>query len=57
MLEAGQLVPIEFRGRQFDAIIIDPDGLGAGKPTVGIGYRGMSRHTDVPAQTFVDTIH
>ena len=57
MLEAGQLVPIEFRGRQFDAIIIDPDGLGAGKPTVGIGYRGMSRHTDVPAHSFVDTIH
>lgn len=56
MLEAGQLVPIEYRGRQFNAIIIDPDGLGAGKPTVGLGYRGMSRHTDVPAQTFVDRV-
>ena len=56
MLERGQLIPITFKGRSFNAVVIDPDGLGAGKPTVGIGYRGMSRHTDVPAQTFVDRV-
>ncbi|MEO1352327.1 MAG: hypothetical protein AAFW84_26610 [Cyanobacteria bacterium J06635_15] len=55
-LEIGQLVPIRFKDRQFNAIIIDPDGLGPGKPTIGIGYRGMSRHTNVPAQTFVDRV-
>ena len=56
MLETGQLIPINFKGRSFDAVIIDPDGLGVGKPTIGLGYRGMSRHTDVPAQTFVDRV-
>ncbi|KPQ31932.1 MAG: hypothetical protein HLUCCA11_22675 [Phormidesmis priestleyi Ana] len=56
MLESGQLVPIEFRGRQFNAIIIDPNGFGEGRPTVGLGYRGLSKHTDVPAQTFVDRV-
>ena len=29
MLEMGQLVPINFKGRTFDAVVIDPDGLGA----------------------------
>ena len=56
MLETGQLVPINFKGRTFNAVVIDPNGLGDGRPTVGIGYRGMSRHTDVPAQTFVDRV-
>ncbi len=56
MLETGQLVPINFKGRTFNAVVIDPNGLGEGRPTIGIGYRGMSRHTDVPAQTFVDRV-
>lgn len=56
MLETGQLVPINFKGRSFNAVVIDPDGLGVDKPTIGLGYRGMSRHTAVPAQTFVDRV-
>lgn len=51
MLEAGQIIPVQFKGREFNAIVIDPDGLGAGKPTIGVGYRGMSRHLDMPAST------
>ncbi|NJM98455.1 MAG: hypothetical protein HC800_15975 [Phormidesmis sp. RL_2_1] len=56
MLETGQLIPITFKGRTFNAVVIDPNGLGEGRPTIGIGYRGMSRHTEVPAQTFVDRV-
>jgi hypothetical protein len=56
MIETGQLIPINFKGRTFDAVVIDPSGLGEGRPTIGIGYRGMSRHTEVPVQTFVDRV-
>ncbi|MEO0374162.1 MAG: hypothetical protein AAF329_05930, partial [Cyanobacteria bacterium P01_A01_bin.17] len=56
MLEKGQIIPIQFKGRAFNAVVIDPDGLGSKRPTVGIGYRSMSRHTNVPAQTFVDRV-
>ena len=56
MLETGQLIPINFKGRKFNAVVIDPNGLGEGRPPVGIGYRGMSLHTDEPAQTFVDRV-
>ncbi|MEM1256030.1 MAG: hypothetical protein AAGI69_26630 [Cyanobacteria bacterium P01_H01_bin.21] len=56
MLESGQVVPIKFKDRDFRAVIIDPDGLGPDRPTIGVGYRTMSRHTNVPAQTFADRV-
>jgi hypothetical protein len=56
MLEAGQLVPVRFKEREFTVIIIDPDGFGPGRPTVGLGYRGMSRHTDVPVNTLIQRV-
>jgi hypothetical protein len=51
MLEAGQIIPLKFKDREFRAIIIDPHGLGYNRPTIGLGYRAMSRHTDVPLTT------
>ncbi|MEM8806885.1 MAG: hypothetical protein AAGF01_12730 [Cyanobacteria bacterium P01_G01_bin.38] len=51
VLETGQIIPIKFKGREFNAIVIDPDGLGSGKPTIGVGYRGMSRHLQLPVST------
>jgi hypothetical protein len=56
MLEAGQIIPIKFKDREFRAIIIDPDGLGHNRPTIGLGYRAMSRHTDVPLTTLVKRV-
>jgi hypothetical protein len=52
----GQLIPLHFKEREVTAIVIDPNGLGAGKPTIGMGFRSMDRHTSVPAQTFVDRV-
>lgn len=52
----GQLIPLRFKDRDLTAIVIDPNGLGEGKPTIGMGFRGMDRHTSVPAQTFVDRV-
>lgn len=56
MLEVGQIIPIKFKDREFRAIIIDPDGLGHNRPTIGLGYRAMSRHTDVPLTTLVKRV-
>ncbi|MEO0520187.1 MAG: hypothetical protein AAF171_23125 [Cyanobacteria bacterium P01_A01_bin.116] len=56
MLEAGQVIPIKFKDRTFRAIVIDPDGLGYNRPTIGVGYRSMSRHTDVPVNTIVQRV-
>lgn len=56
MLEAGQIIPLKFRDREFRAIVIDPDGLGYNRPTIGLGYRSMSRHTEVPLTTLVKRV-
>lgn len=47
----GQLIPLRYKSRELKAIIIDPDGLGEGRPTIGLGFRGMDRHTNVPVNT------
>ena len=51
VFRTGQIVPLRFRRRQFSVIVIDPDGLGSGKPSIGMGLRAMQRHTNVPAPT------
>lgn len=56
MLESGQVIPIKFKDREFRAIVIDPDGFGYNRPTIGLGYRAMSRHTDVPVNTLVQRV-
>jgi hypothetical protein len=52
----GQLVPLYFKDREVILIVIDPNGLGAGRPTVGLGFRGVDRHLGVPAQTLSDRV-
>ncbi|MEO1744643.1 MAG: hypothetical protein AAFR99_22950, partial [Cyanobacteria bacterium J06629_9] len=47
----GQIIPLRYKSRELKAIIIDPDGLGEGKPSIGLGFRGMDRHTNVPSNT------
>lgn len=56
MLQTGQIIPIKFKDREFRAVVIDPDGLGYNRPTIGLGYRAMSRHTDVPLTTLVKRV-
>jgi hypothetical protein len=56
MLETGQVIPIKFKDREFRAVVIDPDGFGHNRPTIGVGYRAMSRHTDVPVNTLIQRV-
>jgi len=47
----GQIIPLRYKSRDLKAIIIDPNGLGLDKPSIGMGFRGMDRHIGVPQTT------
>jgi hypothetical protein len=53
---AGQIIPLRYKSREVKAIIIDPNGLGPEKPTIGMGFRGMDRHIGVPQQTLTNRV-
>ena len=36
-LRTGQKITLDFEGRDFEAIVIDPDGLGKNRPSLGLG--------------------
>jgi hypothetical protein len=50
-VKKGQLVKLEFESREFEAIVIDPDGLGRNQPSIGFGFRMMERHGGLPQGT------
>lgn len=50
-LRSGSLVKISYEGREFEVIVIDPNGLGPGQPSVGFGYRMAERNAGVPEST------
>ena len=54
--QTGQLIPLRFKGKTLTAIVIDPNGLGEGKPTIGLGFRGMDRYMGIPRQTLSDRV-
>lgn len=50
-LKAGSILRLPYEGREFDVIVIDPNGLGEGQPSVGFGYRMAERYAGVPEST------
>jgi hypothetical protein len=53
---AGQIIPLRYKSQEVKAIIIDPNGLGPDKPSIGMGFRGMDRHTNVPSNTLTQRV-
>ena len=49
--QAGQIIPLRYKSRELKAVIIDPNGLGPDKPSIGLGFRSMDRHIGVPQPT------
>ena len=47
----GQLITIEFEGREFEVIVIDPNGLGQDQPSIGFGFRLMEKYAGIPTAT------
>ncbi len=50
-IKKGQLIKLNFEGREFDVIVIDPHGLGKDQPSVGLGFRMMEKHAGFPSNT------
>lgn len=50
-LKTGQRVTFVYEGREFDVVIIDPDGLGKDQPSVGFGFRMMEKYGGLPTNT------
>ena len=52
----GQLITLNYEGREFEVIVIDPNGLGRNQPSVGFGLRMMSKYGGIPEQTLSDWV-
>ncbi|MBV8802934.1 MAG: hypothetical protein JO131_08250 [Gammaproteobacteria bacterium] len=50
-VKTGDRITLSYEGREFDAIVIDPNGLGQGQPSVGFGFRMGERYAGVPEST------
>lgn len=50
-MKTGSLIKLTYEGREFEIIVIDPNGLGKGQPSVGFGYRMAERNAGVPEST------
>ena len=53
-IKAGDLLMLTFEDREFEAVVIDPHGLGKNRPSVGFGYRMMEKHSGFPHQTLAN---
>ena len=50
-IKPGQIITLEFEDREFEAIVIDPNGLGHNQPSVGFGFAMMERYGGLPNNT------
>lgn len=50
-VKKGQVFPLSYEAREFEVIVIDPDGLGKGQPSIGFGFRMMDKYAGLPEQT------
>lgn len=50
-LKSGQILTLTYEGRDFEVIVIDPNGLGEGQPSVGFGFRMAERYVGIPRST------
>lgn len=55
-IKKGQLITLNYEGREFEVIVIDPNGLGRNQPSVGFGLRMMSKYGGIPEQTLSDWV-
>jgi hypothetical protein len=53
-IQSGQVIKLIFEGREFDVIVIDPDGLGRNQPSIGFGYRMVEKYAALSESTLSD---
>lgn len=50
-IKSGQRVIVTYENREFEVIVIDPNGLGEGQPSLGFGLSMMDKHSGLPQST------
>ena len=55
-LKPGSIIKLSYEGREFDVIVIDPNGIGSGQPSVGFGFNMMERHAGISQSTLSDWV-
>ena len=55
-IKSGQLIPLRYQNRDLKALVIDPNGLGHSKPSIGLGIRGMDRLIGIPRNTLSNRV-
>ena len=52
----GDRIEVTYADKQFEVIVIDPDGLGPGQPSFGFGYRMAEQYIGIARQTLSDRV-
>lgn len=55
-IKTGDLITLTFEDREFEAIVIDPDGLGKNCPSLGFGFNMMEKYGGLAKQTLSDWV-
>lgn len=50
-IKRGQRITVIYEGREFEVIVIDPNGLGDGQPSLGFGFGMAEQHIGLPQPT------
>ena len=52
----GDRITLNYEGRDFDVIVLDPNGLGPGQPSVGFGFRMADKYVGPAQSTLSDWV-
>ena len=50
-IKKGQRITVSYEEREFEVIVIDPNGLGKDQPSLGFGLTMMDKHAGLPQST------
>jgi hypothetical protein len=50
-IRVGHRITVSYEDRDFEVIVIDPNGLGEGQPSLGFGLTMMDKHAGLPQST------
>jgi hypothetical protein len=54
--KAGDRIEVTYADQEFEVIIIDPNGLGKGQPSFGLGFNMAQKYIGIPQQTLTDRV-
>lgn len=56
MVKTGDRITLSYENRDFDVIVIDPNGLGENQPSLGFGFRMAEKYVGIPQSTLTDWV-